>query len=90
MNKMNKTLLGIMLVAIIVVVTIGTSFSYMTSGLDGSVQLDVIDVKDGKMIATIAQKPTEIGETAIETAVKSLNGEKVEKDIPIELELIKK
>ena len=28
MNKMNKTLLGIMLVAIIVVVTIGTSFSY--------------------------------------------------------------
>lgn len=47
-------------------------------------------VKDGKMIATIAQKPTEIGETAIETAVKSLNGEKVEKDIPIELELIKK
>ena len=51
MNKMNKTLLGIMLVAIIVVVTIGTSFSYMTSGLDGSVQLDVIDVKDGKMIA---------------------------------------
>ena len=47
MNKMNKTLLGIMLVAIIVVVTIGTSFSYMTSGLDGSVQLDVIEVKDG-------------------------------------------
>lgn len=47
-------------------------------------------VKDGKMIATIAQKPTEIGKTAIETAVKSLNGEKVEKDIPIELELIKK
>ena len=51
MNKMNKTLLGIMLVAIIVVVTIGTSFSYMTSGLDGSVQLDVIKVKDGKMVA---------------------------------------
>lgn len=51
MNKMNKTLLGIMLVAIIVVVTIGTSFSYMTSGLDGSVKLDVIEVKDGKMIA---------------------------------------
>ena len=47
-------------------------------------------VEDGKMIATIAQKPTEIGETAIETAVKSLNGEKVEKDIPVELELIKK
>ncbi len=47
-------------------------------------------VKDGKMIATIAQKPTEIGEIAIETAVKSLKGEKVEKNIPVELELIKK
>lgn len=47
-------------------------------------------VEDGKMIATIAQKPTEIGETAIETAVKSLKGEKVEKNIPVELELVKK
>lgn len=51
MEKMNKTLLGIMLVAIIVVVTIGTSFSYMTGSLNGSVQLDVINVQDGKMIA---------------------------------------
>lgn len=47
-------------------------------------------VEDGKMIATIAQKPTEIGEIAIETAVKSLNGEEVEKNIPVELELVKK
>ncbi|WP_010288540.1 ribose ABC transporter substrate-binding protein RbsB [Kurthia massiliensis] len=47
-------------------------------------------VENGKMIATIAQKPTEIGETAIETAVKSLKGEKVEKNIPVELELVKK
>ena len=47
-------------------------------------------VEDGKMIATIAQKPTEIGETAIEVAVKSLNGEKVEKNIPVDLELVKK
>lgn len=47
-------------------------------------------VEDGKMIATIAQKPTEIGEIAIETAVKSLDGEKVEKNIPVDLELVKK
>lgn len=47
-------------------------------------------VEDGKMIATIAQKPTEIGETAIEVAVKSLNGEKVEENIPVDLELVKK
>lgn len=51
MKKLNTTLLGIMLVAIIVVVTIGTSYSYMTSNLSGSVQMDVIDVKDGKLIS---------------------------------------
>lgn len=50
MEKINKTLLSIVLVAIIVVVTIGTSFSYMTGSLSGSVQLDVINVKNGKMI----------------------------------------
>lgn len=47
-------------------------------------------IKAGKMSATIAQKPTDIGEIAIETAVKSLNGEKVAKSIPVDLELIKK
>ncbi|AMW98090.1 ribose ABC transporter substrate-binding protein RbsB [Rummeliibacillus stabekisii] len=47
-------------------------------------------VKSGKLAATIAQQPTEIGEIAVETAVKSLKGEKVEKNIPVDLELIKK
>ncbi|MGR6898182.1 ribose ABC transporter substrate-binding protein RbsB [Rummeliibacillus sp. BSL5] len=50
----------------------------------------VKSVKSGKLAATIAQQPTEIGEIAVETAVKSLKGEKVEKNIPVDLELIKK
>ena len=46
-------------------------------------------VKDGKMAATVAQKPDKMGETAIGTAVKIMAGETVEKSIPVELELIK-
>ena len=50
MTKTNKTLLGVMIVAIIVVITIGTSFAYMTDNLSGSRTLDIIDTKNGKMI----------------------------------------
>ena len=46
-------------------------------------------VKDGKMAATVAQKPDKMGETAIGTAVKILAGETGEKSIPVEVELIK-
>ena len=46
-------------------------------------------VKDGKMAATVAQKPDKMGETAIETAVKIMAGETVDKSIPVEVELIK-
>lgn len=49
----------------------------------------VKDVKDGKMAGTIAQKPTEIGKMGVETAIKHLKGDKVEKNIPVDLELIK-
>ena len=47
-------------------------------------------VKDGKMAATVAQKPDLIGKTALETALKVAKGEKVEASIPVELELITK
>jgi len=47
-------------------------------------------VKEGKMAATVAQKPIEIGKTGVETAVKVSNGETVEEFIPIELELVTK
>jgi len=49
----------------------------------------VAAVKDGSMKATVAQKPALIGSTAVETAVKYLKGETVDKSIPVELELIK-
>lgn len=50
MTKTNKTLLGVMIVAIIVVITIGTSFAYMTDNLSGSRTIDVINVDNGSMV----------------------------------------
>jgi len=47
-------------------------------------------VNEGRMAATVAQKPELIGEKAMETAKQVTQGKKVEKFIPIELELIKK
>lgn len=49
----------------------------------------VAAVEAGKMSATVAQKPDKMGETAVESAVKLMNGETVEKEIPVEVELIK-
>lgn len=46
-------------------------------------------VKDGKMAATVAQKPDKMGETAIETALRIMAGETVETSIPVEVDLIK-
>lgn len=50
----------------------------------------VAAVEAGKLAATVAQKPDEIGNIAMETAIAYLNGEAVEAVIPINLELIKK
>jgi ribose transport system substrate-binding protein len=57
------------------------------------VGFDAIDdavqaVKDGKLAATVAQQPGEMGRLAVETALKSLNGEKVEASIPVPLTLV--
>jgi ribose transport system substrate-binding protein len=46
-------------------------------------------VKDGKMAATVAQKPVDIGQKGVETAMKVMKKESVEKFIPISLELVK-
>jgi len=46
-------------------------------------------VKEGKMAATVAQKPDLMGATAVETGIKIINGETVEKEIPVEVELVK-
>lgn len=50
----------------------------------------VAAVEAGKMAATVAQKPDLMGATAIETAQKLINGETVEKSMPVEVELITK
>lgn len=47
-------------------------------------------VKEGKMAATVAQKPDLMGATAVETAQKLLDGKSVDKEIPVEVELITK
>jgi ribose transport system substrate-binding protein len=57
------------------------------------VGFDAIDdavqaVKDGKLAATVAQQPAEMGRLAVETALKSLNGELVESSIPVPLTLV--
>lgn len=45
-------------------------------------------VAEGRMAATVAQKPDLMGATAVETAQKLIAGETVEKEIPVEVELI--
>ncbi len=42
-------------------------------------------VNDGRMAATVAQKPELIGEKAMQTAKEITQGKKVDKSIPIEL-----
>ncbi len=49
----------------------------------------VLSVKEGDMKATVAQKPDLMGAIAVETALKIINGETVEKNIPVEVTLIK-
>ncbi|MCQ2508443.1 MAG: substrate-binding domain-containing protein [Dorea sp.] len=45
-------------------------------------------IKDGKMAATVAQQPDKMGATAIEVAIKLMNGESVEKSVPVEVTLV--
>jgi len=50
----------------------------------------VKSVKDGKMVATVAQKPRVMGSMAVETAKQVLDGVKVGAFIPVPLELVVK
>jgi ribose transport system substrate-binding protein len=57
------------------------------------VGFDAIDnaveaVEEGEMAATVAQKPSLMGEMAVETAIKVANGEEVDEYTPVPLELI--
>lgn len=48
----------------------------------------VAAIKEGRMAATIAQQPDLIGSTAVESAVKFMNGESVPASIPVEVTLV--
>lgn len=61
----------------------------MIVGFDASVDA-VTAVKAGSMATTVAQKPDLIATTGIDVVLKVLAGEKVDKYIPIELELVVK
>ena len=45
-------------------------------------------IKSGRMAGTIAQQTELIGSTAVENAVKLINGESIAKSIPVEVTLI--
>ena len=47
-------------------------------------------IKEGRMAATVAQKPDLMGATAVETAKKLMAGESVEKVIAVEVKLVTK
>ena len=47
-------------------------------------------MNDGKLAATIAQLPDQIGAKGVETADKVLKGEKVQAKYPVDLKLVVK
>lgn len=56
-------------------------------GVDGSSE-GKIAISEGKMLASAAQHPIEIGSLSIETAYKVLSGEEVEADVKVPVELV--
>ncbi len=65
----------------------GRSDEIMIVGFD-AIDDAVEAVKEGEMAATVAQKPGLMGEMAVETAIKVVNGEEVDEYTPVPLELI--
>lgn len=47
-------------------------------------------VQSGTMVGTIAQQPGELGKVAVETALKVVGGETVDKDIPVPVKAVTK
>ena len=45
-------------------------------------------IQDGMMNATIAQQPDKMGSLGVETAISVINGESVEENIPVEVNLV--
>ena len=67
----------------------GAGKQVMVVGFDATD--DAIEsIKAGQMAGTIAQQPDLIGSTAVENAIKLINGEKIPGAIPVEVTLITK
>ena len=45
-------------------------------------------IQDGTINATVAQQPAEIGSLGVENAIRVINGESVEENIPVEVQLV--
>jgi len=58
-------------------------------GFDG-VEEALKAVQSGKMNATVAQQPDRIGSLGVENAIKVIDGESVEKNIPVPVKLVTK
>ena len=68
---------------------LGAGKTIMVVGFDATDDV-IASIKEGKMAATIAQQPALIGSTAVENAIKLINGESIAKSIPVEVTLITK
>lgn len=60
----------------------------MVVGFDGTSD-GLTAVEDGRMLATIAQQPEELGAKAVEEAAKLLRGEEAQADVPVEVVTVK-
>ena len=65
----------------------GASKNILVMGFDATDDA-IASIKEGRMAGTIAQQPALIGSTAVENAVKLINGEGIAKSIPVEVALI--
>ncbi|WP_425429703.1 D-ribose ABC transporter substrate-binding protein [Corynebacterium aquilae] len=61
----------------------------MVVGFDGTSD-GLKAVQDGRMVATIAQQPGELGAKAVEQAAKLAKGEEAEKEVPVEVVTVTK
>ncbi|MBK5201188.1 MAG: D-ribose ABC transporter substrate-binding protein [Spirochaetaceae bacterium] len=68
---------------------LGVSSDIVIIGFDATA--DALDaIADGKLAATVAQQPQLMGERAVQTAVKLINGETVPKSLPVDVTLVTK
>ena len=67
----------------------GASKDILVMGFDATDDA-IASIKEGRMAGTIAQQPALIGSTAVENAIKLMNGESIEKSIPVEVTLVTK